>query len=149
MKRRPYLRPLLGLWLTWLMATACADGAIEVSDAWIREAPPTATVHAAYLTLHNPGSEAVVIDSVSSPDFAGAEIHRSLIEDGIARMLPVTRLELAAGERLELAPGGYHLMLFDAQRPLQAGASVSLLLHLADGHCIRVDAPVRRVTGTD
>jgi copper(I)-binding protein len=141
---------LLGaLLLAWcLAATGRADDGLRVTGAWLREAPPTATVHAAYLTLENPGATAVRIDSVTSPDFDGAEIHRSWIEDGVARMQAVAQLEVPAGGSLALEPGGYHLMLFDARRPLQAGDAVTLLLHLADGNCIRVSAPVRRATDT-
>lgn len=137
---------LLGrLLLLWILASpACAGDLLQVSAAWVREAPPAATVHAAYMTLLNPGGSSVWIESVSSTDFAAAEIHRSRVEDGIARMQPVARLEIPAGGRLALEPGSYHLMLFNAARPLRTGDTVTLLLHLADGPCIRVSAPVRR-----
>lgn len=131
-----------------LAGFACADATLQINDAWIREAPPTASVHAAYMTLVNSGTEAVLIDSVSSPDFAGAEVHRSWIEDGVARMQPVSKLEVPANGALALEPGSYHLMLFNAKRPLLAGDSVTLLLHLANGNPVVVTAPVRRSTGS-
>jgi len=135
--------------LCWCLAcVAHADATLEVINPWIREAPPTAAVHAAYMTLVNHGSRAVLIDSVTSPDFASAEVHRSWVEEGIAHMQPVNQIEVPASGTLVLEPGGYHLMLFDTQRPLQAGDSVTLLLHRADGTCISVTAPVMRSNGT-
>jgi copper(I)-binding protein len=143
------IRLLGGLVLYWcLTGTAHAESVLQVTDAWIREAPPSAKVHAAYMTLVNPGDRTLWIDSVSSADFDGAEIHRSWVEDGVARMQPVRQLEVPAAGQVALEPGGYHLMLFDARQPLQAGDSVTLLLHQADGNCIRVTAPVRRGTDT-
>lgn len=147
------MKPLaLGRFLATGLLTVCltgiarAGGELQVIDPWVREAPPTASVHAAYLTLENSGDAPVFIDSVSSPDFDGAEIHRSWIEDGVARMQPIERLEVPAGDRIALEPGGNHLMLFDARRALAAGDSVTLLLHRAGGDCLRVTAPVRRAT---
>jgi len=138
-----------GLVLCWLLAcVAHADTTLQVIDPWIREAPPTAAVHAAYMTLVNNSNQAVLIDSVTSPDFASAEVHRSWVEDGIAHMQPVSQLEVPASGTLVLEPGGYHLMLFDAQRPLQAGDTVTLLLHRADDNCILVKAPVMRSNDT-
>jgi hypothetical protein len=139
---------LAGLVLYWCISGMVhADAVLRVTAPWIREAPPTARVHAAYMTLVNTGTEAVLIDSVTSPDFGGAEIHRSWIEDGMARMQPVSQLEVPAAATLVLEPGSYHLMLFDAQRPLTEGDSATLLLHRADGNCISVSAPVVRDSG--
>ncbi|MGB5474997.1 MAG: copper chaperone PCu(A)C [Gammaproteobacteria bacterium] len=143
-------RELARLVLCWCLAgMAHADTTLQVADPWIREAPPAASVHAGYMTLVNTGTEAILIDSVSSPDFEGAEIHRSWVEEGVARMQPVRQLEVPATATLALEPGSYHLMLFDARRALQEGDSATLLLHLADGTCIRVTAPVRRSTGSE
>jgi copper(I)-binding protein len=134
---------------TGLAGAAQAGDELRVNDAWLREAPPVTSVHAAYLTLENSGSGPVVIDRVSSPDFARVEIHRSEVADGMARMIAVERLEIPAGGSLALEPGGYHLMLFDARRPLRAGESTTLLLHRDNGSEIRVTVPVRRGADTE
>lgn len=141
--------PVTFLLVMCLAGMALAGDGLIVNDPWIREAPPVATVHAAYLTLENTGAAPVVIDAISSPDFGRVEIHRSEVVDGMARMFPVERLEIPPGGRLALAPGGYHLMLFDAQRPLRAGDTATLLLHRAGSDCVRVSVPVRRETDAD
>ena len=79
---------LLGLLL------ACTRQGIEVSDAWIREAPPGSTVLAGYLTIHNHGSMPVTISGVSGEDFSSIEIHRIVTEDGMSRMQRAGALEI-------------------------------------------------------
>ena len=134
-----------------LTATLQANAAsgLQVSEPWIREAPPASRVLAGYLTLVNTGATAVTVTAVSSPDFEKAEIHRTVIEAGVARMLAVTQLEVAANGQLHLEPGGHHLMLFDPLRTLTEGETVTLVIHMNDGKQISATAPVIRKTGED
>jgi len=128
---------------------ATADAILEVNEPWIREAPPTARVMAGYMTMVNSGDTAVTVTSISSPDFENAEIHRTVIEEGVARMLPVRQLEIPASSQLKFEPGGLHLMLFDPQRPLQEGETVTLMIHASHNSEVTVTAPVLRKTGED
>ena len=136
--------------LASLLATPLGSASeLSIKDAWIREAPPTARVLAGYLTLVNTGDSTITVTAISSPDFEGAEIHRTVIEDGVARMLPVNRLEIPASGQLTLEPGGLHLMLFDPRRPLAEGDSVTLTIHRSNGSNPTTTAPVVRKTGED
>lgn len=128
---------------------ANADPALQVSEPWVREAPPASRVSAGYLTLVNKGENTVTVTAISSPDFENAEIHRTVIEDGIARMLPVKQLDVPASSELSLEPGGRHLMLFEPRRPLTGGETVTLVIHLENGTRMTVLAPVIRKTGED
>jgi periplasmic copper chaperone A len=110
-------------------ASACPELAVE--QAWIREAPPGA-MSAAYAKLTNKGKRALVVDGARSPDFGGAGLHRTVIDDGIARMREGT-LQIAPGASAMLEPGGWHLMLFDPARPLKAGDTVALTLTCGSG----------------
>jgi len=126
-----------------------ADATLTIGEPWIREAPPTARVMAGYLTMINAGDTPVTVTSISSPDFEDAEIHRTVVEDGIARMLPVSQLEIPANSPLKLEPGGLHLMLFNPQRPLPEGETVTLIIHHSNGSKVTATAPVIRKTGED
>ncbi len=128
---------------------AGADSGLQVSEPWIREAPPTSRVLAGYLTLVNTGDNTMTVTAISSPDFKNAEIHRTVIEAGVARMLPVKQLEVPAGGQLMLEPGGHHLMLFDPLRTLTAGETVTLIIHMNNGKQLSATAPVIRKTGED
>lgn len=128
---------------------AIAEQALQISDPWVREAPPTSRVLAGYLTLENSTDNSVTVSTISSPDFESTEIHRTVIEDGVARMLPVKQLNIPASGKILLEPGGHHLMLFDPLRPLPEGETVTLVIHMADGTRLSTSAPVIRKTGED
>jgi len=128
---------------------AGADSGLQVSEPWVREAPPTSRVLAGYLTLVNKADNTMTVTAISSPDFKNAEIHRTVIEEGVARMLPVKQLQVPAGGQRILEPGGHHLMLFDPLRTLTEGETVTLIIHLDNGKQMSATAPVIRKTGED
>jgi copper(I)-binding protein len=70
-------------------------------------------------------------------------LHRTVREGDRVRMDAVGTLRLAPGERVELAPGGLHLMLMGLEQMPAEGASLRLCLVEASGETC-VDAPVRR-----
>lgn len=123
---------------------AVAQPPITVTDAWVRAAPPTATMTAGYLTLHNRTGTEVVLTAVSSPQYEGVELHRSRIVDGVARMEPVESIAVPARGELVLAPGGLHLMLIGPREPAAEGDAVDLTLVFADGWQLDLAVPVRR-----
>ena len=140
---------LVILMLLTIASLANADSGLQVNEPWIREAPPASRVLAGYLTLVNTGDNTMTVTAISSPDFKNAEIHRTVIEAGVARMLPVKQLEVPAGGQLMLEPGGHHLMLFDPLRTLTAGETVTLIIHMNNGKQLSATAPVIRKTGED
>lgn len=137
---------LLPFLLTLLPAgAALAD--LTVKDAWVRTAPPSADVRAAYLVLENSDDKPVEITAVSSPQFRKAEIHKTEMHNGMMRMTAVPKLTLAPAARLTLEPGGYHIMLFGTLG--KEAKTVSLEFTTADGGKIRVQAPIRDDAGND
>ncbi|RRQ20861.1 copper chaperone PCu(A)C [Thiohalobacter thiocyanaticus] len=145
------MRPLLqSLFLLCLLGPGPALAAdLQVEDPWVRAGPPTARVMAGYMTLHNPGASDREIVRVTSPAFERVELHLSRVEDGMARMIPQDALRIPAHGSLELAPGGYHLMLFNPAAPLQPGDKVELTLQDAAGNRLQVSVPVRLPTDGD
>ena len=135
------------LLLLSFLSTVMAGAAVDVETPWVREAPPASTVLAAYMVLKNTADTPRTITRIDSPDFRDAQIHRTVVEDGVAKMLPVKQLQLPASGNVTLEPGGLHLMLFDPQRPLRDGDSIILIIHASDGDSITVHAPVVRKTG--
>lgn len=105
-------------------ALACEG--LQVAGAWIREAPPGASVMAGYASLRNAGSSALTLDGVHSADFSAVELHRTQMQDGRMQMRAEPRLPLDPGAAAQLQPGGLHLMLFDPRRALQAGDRVAI-----------------------
>src|SRR5262245_27394949 len=87
------------------------DAEVRIENAWVRALPPTQPNTAGYLTVINDGKTAVAIVGASSNIAAKVELHRTRTVDGMMRMEPVEGVAVAPGERVQLVPGGTHLML--------------------------------------
>lgn len=111
---------------------ACGQQSSEVSitDAWARATAPGQEVGAAYMTLTSPVNTTLI--KVASDSAGSMEIHSMTMKDGVMEMDMLESLALKAGEPYKLAPGGYHLMLFELKKPLTAGESAAITLTFKD-----------------
>ncbi len=140
-------RTLLTTVVASLLAIAAQAQDVYLQDAWVRALPPVKKVTAAYVTVVNDSDAAVAIVGGSADAAGRVEIHRTREVDGLMRMEPVPGLALAPGERLELAPGGTHLMLFDLRYMPQPGDTVELCLQLSGGAEVCTEADPRKSAG--
>ena len=100
---------------------------------------------AAYLTIKNDGKEADTFISAESPMAEKTQIHETRDENGIMKMRAVKDgVEIKPGSSLEFKPGGYHIMLMDLKKPLEAGAMVPLTITLAKAGAINVEIKVEK-----
>jgi copper(I)-binding protein len=118
---------------------------LRVTDAWIRAAPPGAMVLAGYMTVENSGPEDVKITAAESPQFGMIELHRSVIENDVARMRKQPYFLVPAGGKLVLAPNDRHLMMMMPNVPLRLGDDVTVVLTLDNGTSLKVNAPLRSI----
>jgi copper(I)-binding protein len=124
------LRKLL---LPCLFLPAIALAELDISDAWIKNLPPSVPVRAGYMTLYNPDSSAVSIVAIRSVAFASVEIHQTIAQDGMMRMEKVKVLNIEAGTQVQLAPGGLHLMMIEPNQPTRPGELLEITILLDDG----------------
>jgi copper(I)-binding protein len=101
--------------------------AIEANDAWAR-ATAEGQSGAVYVILANKGGADDRLVSASTPRASMAMIHRNDESGGMARMRSVEALDVPAGERIDLKPGGTHVMLMGLDEPLRAGEHFDLKL---------------------
>ena len=127
-----------------LSISAFASNKPEAHDPWVREAPPNASVMAAYLTLHNHTDKTRMINRASSPDFENVEIHRTEMRDGMAHMMPVSRIMITSQGKVSFAPGSMHIMLINPKRKLRAGDKVQITMHFMDDSTLEISAPVKK-----
>jgi copper(I)-binding protein len=124
---------------------APAADAIRVLDPWARATVPGQKVGGVYMEIVSPRDARLV--GVASPAAGTAEVHSMTMDGGTMRMRAVEALDLPAGTPVKLAPGGYHVMLFDLKKPLVAGQKVPLTLVIEEtgkrAHRITVNAIVR------
>jgi len=131
-----------------LLLAACDSGPVSegpgFENAWIRAIPPGVKMTAGFGTFQNPGSEALQIESFSSPSFADVSLHRTEIVDGVSKMREVPELSIEAGSSVVLEPGGYHLMLMMPIGDIQPGQVVTINMTASDGRSFSFELPVVR-----
>ena len=123
---------------------ACAlnvSAGVTVSDAWVRGTVPAQKVTGAFMTLRS--SEPAKVVGVSTPAAESAEIHASEHKAGVMHMHAIDSLELPAGKRVELKPGGHHMMLQGLAKPLAPGQKVPITLTLEDARGKRTQVEVQ------
>lgn len=126
--------------LALLIAAPAQAGQLTVADAWARTTPPGATMGVVYFRLHNGSARSDRLLKLRTSIAAGAQVHRSEIVEGMARMREVAVLHVAPGEKIEFAPGGLHVMLTGLKRPLRAGQvfELELLFEVSGPRKVRV-----------
>ena len=136
---------------------------LVVLAACAREEPPSLTATeitayaplpgqpagVAYFSLTNSAASAVTLRRVTSPDFARVEMHTTLVDDGLARMMALDSLTIAEHSGIAFAPGGPHLMLMEAANGLAVGDVVTLEFHFVYEEYVVDDERRHDGTGED
>lgn len=121
-----------------------AAGAIELNDAWGTPTPGGRDISAGYVTIINGTDAEDRLLSASSPRAPRVEIHEMSMDGGVMRMRPVEGgLAIPAGQTVALAPGGLHLMFYEAAQPFVAGESIPVTLTFANAGDMEVSMSVR------
>ena len=103
----------------------------------------------AYVTLENTGDQPVTLRGASSASYASVMLHKSSTDSGMGRMAMVDSLPIPAHGKVELAPGGYHLMLSKTNAPVKVGGTVKLTLRFSDGSTLDTDFATRPANAID
>jgi hypothetical protein len=129
---------------------ASAQAQVSVSGAWARGTVEGQRATGAFMQLRSADGAALV--GAESPVAGVVEIHEMRMDGNTMRMRAVPRLELPAGQAVDLKPGGYHMMLINLKAPLRKGESVPIRLKFQgqDGKPqeVEVKAEVRDLTAS-
>jgi periplasmic copper chaperone A len=120
-------------------------GEMSVYDAWARASLGQTKTSAAYLTLEVSGDRIDRLIAAASPVAESAELHSHVMDGDVARMRPVTAIEIVPGTPTVLEPGGLHLMLTGLRRPLVEGETVPLSLTFENAGTIELEVPIKGI----
>lgn len=116
-----------------------------VKDAWINEAPPVAKVLAGFMKINNPTDKIQLLLGAESPAFEKVEMHRTVMEGDMAKMVRQESIEIPAQGQVEFAPGNLHLMLINPKQPIKAGDTVMITIKFENGKNSPVEFIVRSI----
>jgi copper(I)-binding protein len=126
-----------------LASRACAQ--TTVSGQWVRATVPEQNASGAFMQLRSADGARLV--AVSSPVARSVELHKMEMRGQRMKMREVDGIDLPAGQTVNLASGGFHIMLVGLKRQLKEGDSVPLTLVLerknGKRETIAVNAPVK------
>lgn len=125
-----------------------ASANVQIRDGYVREMPPGQSTSVAFMNVINGGERPVAIVAATCDCAQTAELHTHRHSNGMMQMAAVKRLEIPARGNVQLAPGGYHLMLINLKRSLRAGDEVSVTLLDEEGKSYSVKLPVVKMLGT-
>ncbi len=131
-----------------LVSTAFAQ--TTVTEPWVRATVPQQTASGAFMQLRSPDAARLV--SATSPAAKSVEIHMMEMDGDRMKMRQIDGLDLPAGQSVNLASGGYHIMLVGLTRQLKEGETVPLTLVVerkaGKRETVAIDAPVKALTYT-
>ena len=100
--------------------------AVKVEGAWARATVQGQKGTGAFMSLT--AKEGTTLVGVSSPVAGVAEVHEMKMEGDVMKMRAMPVLDLPAGKKVDLKPGGYHVMLMDLKAPLAKDSTIPMTL---------------------
>jgi hypothetical protein len=116
---------------------------VAASASWVKLPASGETQAMAFVAIENPTMYGIYVTSAST-DAAGNVELRDGSQRADARLKPVEFISVPAYDRVDMGPGGPHLMLVDLKRPLQEGDKVALTLTTDNAGPLEVSAIVRK-----
>lgn len=127
------------------MAHDYTVGDIKIEHPWARATAGQAPNGAAFMKLVNEGSAPDYLVSVNGDVAERVELHEHSMVDGVMKMRPVEKIEVAPGGTTALAPGGYHVMLIGLKAPLKQDETFPLTLTFENAGEVTVSVKVDSV----
>ena len=125
------------------MAETVEIGALKISGAWAKVMLPGQPVGGGYLTIENAGAQSDRLVSVTSSASPDVQIHEMKMEGDVMKMRALSEgLDIPAGGKVELKPGGFHLMFMAVTEPFKEGGMVKITLKFEKAGDVEVTLPV-------
>ena len=99
---------------------------VKVSNPWVRATVPQQKVTGAFMSIT--AAKGARLVEARSPVAGVVEIHEMKMENNVMKMRAIPKLDLPAGQAVDLKPGGYHVMLMDLKQTLKKGDTVPITL---------------------
>tara|TARA_B110000503_G_scaffold142784_1_gene240904 strand:+ start:174 stop:665 length:492 start_codon:yes stop_codon:yes gene_type:complete len=131
-----------------ILTTVYAQSTAEpsVSGAWIRASAPMQVNGAGYAAIQNKSAKADRLLSASVDVAERVEFHTIITENGVAQMRQVTGIDIPAGNTVNLAPGGFHVMFVKLKQPFVQGKIVPIKFTFEQAGDVMVNFEVKPIT---
>jgi periplasmic copper chaperone A len=137
---------LAGLLAAPARAQEVRAGDLVITQAWARATPGGAKIGGGYVTVENKGAAPDRLIGGSADIAVKVEVHEMAMNNGVMTMRPLDKgLTIEPGKTVKLAPGGYHLMMFDLKGPLKQGDKVPVTLEFEKAGKVKLSLDVQGI----
>lgn len=110
-------------------AEVVTAGDLELSEAHSIATIPNARVAGGYIVITNKGKEDDRLIGGTTDAAGKVEIHEMSMKDNVMKMRKLSEpLAIPAGQTVQLAPTGFHIMFMDLAKPFKEGETVNVVL---------------------
>ncbi len=121
-------------------ATGASLAQVKVEAAWARPTVPGQQGGGGYLSITSAAADRLL--GGSTPVAERFELHTMSMKGDVMEMRQVESIALPAGKKVELKPGGLHVMFIGLKEPLKLGSKVPVTLKLEKGGELKVEFEV-------
>ena len=97
---------------------------------------------ALYFTVENNSNEADTLYSIESDVSKMVQLHETYSNGSVMGMREIGQIVINPGEKVELEPGGKHVMVMKLKKDLKIGDKVDFKLHFRKAGEIKITAEV-------
>jgi copper(I)-binding protein len=113
---------------------------VKIEGAWARPTVPGQQAGGGFMTLHSAAADRLL--GGTTPAAERLELHTMAMEGDVMRMRQIDRIEMPAGQRVELKPGGLHVMFIGLKQPLAVGSKVPVTLKFEKAGELKIEMTV-------
>jgi copper(I)-binding protein len=125
-----------------VMAEPVIAGDLVIEGYWVKAMLPGQPVAGGFLSITNKGSDDKLI-SASSSKSARMELHEMAMKGEVMEMRQIEGgIAIPAGAKVDLAPGGLHVMFFDVTETFKEGDRIPVTLTFEKAGSVELMLPV-------
>ncbi len=137
------LRFFMSVLFVSIMTPVSAD--LVIDNSFVRAAIMQQRNSAAFMSITNQSDKNSSIVRAESPIANIVELHTHINDNGVMRMRQIPQIDLPAGKKVVLKPGGLHVMLLGLTQDLTVGEQVEITLIFSDESKKTLSIPVKRM----
>jgi hypothetical protein len=122
---------------------------VSVTQAWVRATVPGQKATGAFMRIGATQGDLRLV-GVRTGVAAAAQIHQMSMQDGVMHMSQIEGVDVPAGQAVDLAPGGLHVMLLNLKQAVKPSQTVAMTLVFENAQRKRFDyalqVPVRALS---
>jgi copper(I)-binding protein len=122
------------------LAASLAVAQVKIEGAWARPTVKGQQGGGGFLAITSPVADRLV--GGTTPVSARFELHTMSMQGDVMQMREIESIELPAGQKVELKPGGLHVMFIGIKQPLTVGSKVPVTLKFEKAGEVKVEFTV-------